>query len=70
MKIKNEPDLPLLAQLLNKCFDRSHLRAILILFSDIPLTVEILTHQVASVMSKDHTINIHHRNHIDHIIFE
>lgn len=68
MQVQNESNFPFLADVLEETFDARHFRASCILFSGIPLPVQILPSQIGPVVPKDHSIRVHHRDHIDHIV--
>lgn len=70
MQIKDELDLSLLTKFLNKWLYRGHLRAILIFITDVPFSIQILTHKVASIVAERDSIWIDHRYHINHKILQ
>jgi hypothetical protein len=70
VKVNDESDLSLFADLLNESLYGYYLRTILILLSDIPVSIEIFPSQISAVVTEHNPIRIHHWNDIDDIIFQ
>lgn len=70
MKINHKSYLTLFADILQKRFNSDNLRAVCIFLCSIPSSIQVFSHQVRSVMTKNYTIRVHHRNHIKNIIFQ
>lgn len=69
MQIQNESDLSLLAEFLDEAFNASYFRHIKLFLSGIPLPIQVSPAQVGPVVPEDHPIWIHHRDHIDDVVF-
>ena len=69
MQIKDKSYFSFLANFLKKILYARHFRASRIFFSCVPLSVKIFSSQICSIVSKDHSIRVYHRNNINHIIF-
>lgn len=69
MKIKNETNFSFFINFSNKVFNWNYFRTIHLLFGWIPFSIEIFTCHVSSIMSKNNSIRVDHRNNIDNIIF-
>ena len=69
MEIYNKADISLFAYLLEKGFYRGYFRAASLFLGSVPFSIEIFSRQIGSVVSKNYTIDIHHRNNIEDIIF-
>ena len=70
VQIQDEFYLSLLAQLLDKGLDGGDFGTVLVFLADVPLSVEVLAHEIAAVMTEDNSIRIHHWDHINHIILK
>lgn len=70
MKIDHKSNFSLLADILQKRFNRNNLRAIWIFLSCIPSSIQIFPHQIRSIMTKDNTIRVNHGNYIKYIVFQ
>ena len=70
MKIYHKSYLSLFADILQKRFNSGNLRAISIFLCGIPSSIQIFSHQIRSIMTKNNTIRVYHRNYIKDIIFQ
>ena len=70
VQIEYKLDLSLLAHFLDECLDGGDFGAVLVFLADVPLSVEVLAHEIAAVVTEDNSIRIHHRNHINHKILQ
>ena len=69
MQINDESNFSFFVDFRKETFDCCDFRAICLLFSRIPFTVQIFPSKVSSIVTKDDAIRIDHWNYIDYIVF-
>lgn len=70
MEVQDESNISLPADLLDEGFDGCDFRAVCVLLSSVPFSVEVLTAKVGAIVAVDHAVRIDHWNHINHVVLQ
>ena len=69
MQVQNESDLTLFADFVEKVFYAGDFWANRIFLARVPLSIQIFTCKIRSVMTVNDTIDIYHWNNIKYVVF-
>ena len=70
VEVKNETNLPGLAELAEVGLDCGDLGAVGVFLGGVPLAVEVFSGQVGAVVSENNSVGVYHGDHHDDIVFK